>query len=328
MRKFKNIFNNLDLKGALISAWRKFQRGKTKRPDVKRFEESLGVNLEMIRQSLTHKTYSHDPYKTFIVLDPKPRRIHKATVKDRVVHQFLFDLLNPIFEPTFIFNSYSCRIDKGTHKAVERLATAARRISANGTKLCLILKCDIRKFFASVNHNILFGLITRRLKDDGALWLTKQIIDSYNPGLPLGNLTSQLFGNIYMNELDQFIKHKLRVPFYIRYTDDFVIIYNSREQLMAWLEKIRDFLRQKLKLDLHPNKVTIRKYHWGIDFLGYVQHPTYRLLRQKTKNRILKATTEGVSVAALQSYLGVLGHADAESLKDELKNIFWFHKED
>ena len=127
-----------------------------------------------------------------------------------------------------------------------------------------------------------------------------------------------------MNELDQFIKHRLRVPFYIRYTDDFVIIYDSREQLTDWLEKIRNFLRLRLKLELHPNKITIRKYHWGIDFLGYVQHPTHRLLRTKTKKRIFRKITKGATESALQSYLGVLGHADAKSLEDELKNLFWF----
>ncbi len=325
MKKFKAIFDNLDIKVTLVSAWIKFKKGKTRRTDIKQFGGNVDHNLKAIAESLVQKTYRHDSYKAFTILDPKLRQIHKATVKDRVVHQFVFDILNPIFEPTFIFDSYSCRIGKGTHKGIERLTTIARRVSANNTKPCFILKCDIRKFFASVDHAILLQLIKRKIEDDKIIWLVERIIRSRSPGLPLGNLTSQLFGNIYMNELDWFIKHRLRIPFYIRYTDDFVIVCNSREQLTIWLEKIRDFLRLRLKLELHPNKVTIRKYHWGIDFLGYIQHPTYRLLRAKIKKRIFRKIIKGVTEPALQSYLGVLGHANAKALENELKNLFWFN---
>ena len=155
--------------------------------------------------------------------------------------------------------------------------------------------------------------------------LIKEIIGSFNPGIPLGNLTSQIFANIYLNELDQFIKQNLKIPFYVRYADDFAIIDTSMENLESLLSQIDEFLKRNLDLELHPNKVIFCKYHQGIDFLGYVQFPHHRILRQKTKRRVLKKIKAGITEQSLQSYLGVLSHADHFELSEEIKNLFWFN---
>lgn len=161
---------------------------------------------------------------------------------------------------------------------------------------------------------------------------------SNSKGVPIGNLTSQLFANIYLNELDQFVKHKLKVWYYARYTDDFVIISESREYLESLLPPIEEFLKIKLELKLHPDKISIRKFHQGIDFLGYVILPHHRQLRTKTRRRIFKKLrrridqynrreiTEDTLTSSLQSYLGVLSHADSFQLSQEIKNQFWFWK--
>lgn len=291
------------------------------------FEYRCEENIFALHHALKSKSYRHGRYTGFFVNDPKQRHIHKACVDDRILHHAAFIVLNPIFEETFIYDSYSCRKNKGTHRGINRLRHLLRKAGCGRQLPLFILKCDIRKFFQSVDHGILISLIRRRIDDGEALWLIKEIVESFSPGLPLGNVTSQLFSNIYLNELDQFIKHTLKIPFYVRYTDDFVIIDGSREILGLWLGEIQGFLRQHLMLELHPKKVVLRKYNQGIDFLGYVQFPRHRILRTKTKRRILAKTARGISEQSLHSYLGVLSHANSFKLSQELKNLYWFSKE-
>lgn len=312
----------------MFLAWAEFKKDKQKRKDVMQFEYRLEKNILGLCQELKNQTYKHSPYSNFYITDPKPRHIHKALVRDRVVHHSVFNILNPVFEKTFIFNSYSCRKNKGTHKGINQLHKILRKISQNNHKPCFILKCDIKKFFQSVNHGILLNIIDRKIYDEKALALIKEIVESFKPGLPIGNLTSQLFANIYLNNLDQYIKHHLKIPFYIRYTDDFVIIYNDLEKLKQWLSQIQEFLNVNLKLRLHPNKVILRKYHQGTDFLGYVQFPHYCILRPRTERRIMKRIQQGVSEQSLNSYLGVLSHANSYKLSEKIKNLFWFNKKE
>ena len=290
------------------------------------FEFNLEENIFNLRRELKSKTYKHGNYYGFYITDPKIRHIHKAAVKDRIVHHAIYSVMNSIFEPTFIYDSYSCRKGKGTHKGIYRLDKFLRKVSKNNFKSCFIMKCDIRKFFESVSHDVLISIIEKRIKDENAIWLVKKIVQSFSPGLPIGNLTSQMFANIYLNELDQFVKQKLEIPFYYRYTDDFVIINESKEKLKKWLLEVRNFLFEKLKMELHPNKVILRKYHQGIDYLGYIQFPHHRLLRTKTKRRIIKKVKLGITEQSLQSYLGVLSHADSYNLSQEIKNFFWLNK--
>ncbi len=325
MKKYNNIFEKIVSLENLFSAWDKFKDGKRKKKDVLKFEYNLEKNICGLRNELKIGTYKHGAYSSFYINDSKQRHIHKAQVRDRIVHQAVFSVLYPIFENTFIYDSYSSRIDKGTHRGFNRLRQMLRKASKNNTQNCFILKCDIKKFFASIDREILIHLISKEIKDDNAIRLIKEIIGSFSPGIPLGNLTSQIFSNIYLNELDQFIKQQLKIPFYIRYADDFVIVDISMEKLESLLNQIGKFLEENLKLKLHPHKVVFCKYHKGIDFLGYVQFPHHRILRQKTKRRILKKIKVGIKEQALQSYLGVLSHADHFELSEEIKNLFWLN---
>lgn len=333
MKIYKSIFDKIVALENLFLAWDKFKSDKQNKKDVLRFERYLEQNIFQLHRDLINKTYKHGAYKGFFIYDPKKRHIHKATVRDRILHHAVFNILNPIFEPTFIANSFSCRVNKGTHRGVEILAKITRQISKNYNQPCFVLKCDIKKFFDSISHGVLLEVIDRRIKDGDAMWLIKEIIESYandnfiiKKGLPIGNLTSQLFANIYLNELDQFIKHTLKIKNYVRYTDDFIIVSSNESFLQDTIKPISDYLSQKLILKLHPKKIIIRKIIQGIDFLGYTILPHCRLVRTKTRQRIFKKILKKVSEQSLQSYLGVFSHANAYKLSNELKNQFWLNK--
>lgn len=258
-----NIFYNVVSPSNLLLAWKKFKKCKSTKKDVASFEFNLENNLFNLHNELINKIYSPDPYQAFFVYDPKKRHIHKACVRDRVIHQAVFQVLYPIFNKHFIFDSYSSRVGKGTHKDSKRFFILPRKASKNWRKPAFILKCDIQKFFDSINHQILFGLIKKKILDKDVLWLVGKILKSFerspNIGIPLGNVTSQLFANIYLNEFDQFIKHKLRIKFYVRYVDDFVIVSKDNEYLEFLIPQIALFLKNELNLCLHPKKVEIRK---------------------------------------------------------------------
>jgi len=318
----------------IFQAWNEFKVGKRKKKDVQAFERNLEDNLFTLCEELSRKTYKHGSYEEFYVHDPKRRHIHKATVADRVLHHLLYKYLYPLFDINFIFDSYSCRLDKGTHKGIKRLEQFTRKISKNYTKTSFALKLDIKKFFASVDHEVLLKLLEEKVQDKDILWLLSEVLNSFNSeagegkGIPLGNLTSQVFANIYMNELDQFIKHKLKIKYYLRYADDFVLLTNSKKELEDLLPSIREFLEKELKLELHPNKIILRKLDWGIDFLGYIVLPHYILPKTKTRKRLFKKLKEKINSdnfdLSLQSYLGYLGHANSHKLVGRLKNQIWF----
>lgn len=258
-------------------------------------------------------------------------------MKDRVLHHAIFRVLYPIFDKSFIFDSYSCRNNKGTHRAVKRLQKFTKIVSQNNSQKCFTLKLDVKKFFDSISHNILFNLIKKKINDKNLIHLLEKVIHSFsvteNVGIPLGNITSQLFANIYLNELDKFIKHHLRVKYYIRYCDDFVMLSGDESYLKSLIPEINNFLKIYLNLSLHENKIIIRKYRQGVDFLGYVSFPYHRTLRTKTRNRILKKIklktkllkedkiSEKLFNQTLQSYYGVLKHCNSHKIKVGLKNI-------
>lgn len=221
MKIYKNVFEKIISLENLFLAWDKFRSDKQKKQDVQWFEWRLEENIFKLYRDLKYCRYKHGAYTSFYIQDPKQRHIHKAAVRDRILHHAVFLGLNPIFEPTFISNSFSCRIDKGVHKGIDILEKTLRQMSSNNFKSCFVLKCDVKKFFETIDHKILLNIIRKRLKDDNAIWLIEEIIESFPRGVPIGNLTSQLFANIYLNEFDQFIKQELKIKHYLRYTDDF-----------------------------------------------------------------------------------------------------------
>lgn len=307
----------------LLDAWREFIKGKTGRADVQEFSLRLMDNILLLHNDLRYHTYRHGLYQAFAVHDPKPRKIYKASVLDRLVHHATHLVLYPFFDKTFIADSYSCRIGKGMHKALNRFRALAYRASNNYTKTCWVLKCDIKKFFASVDHKIFFRIAGQYIPDAGVIRLLECVVESFSSiapdkGLPLGNLTSQLFANMYMNESDLFVKHILRAKYYIRYADDFVIFSDNREWLADMIPCIRDFLCVELQLELHPDKVSIKTVASGVDFLGWVHFPDHRVLRTSTKRRMFKKLHTRVSDNVLRSYLGFLRHGNTHTIRKKV----------
>ncbi len=249
MRSHDNLYPKIYSVVNLVLAWKKARKGKTRRDYVIDFELELGKNLKALHEELKNKTYRPGPLKTFILRDPKTRKISKSEFRDRVVHHALVRMIEPIFDKTFIHDSYANRKGKGNLFAVERFYKFIRKVSRNGkTKgwfnnnqikgYCL--KADIKHYFQEVDHEILLRIIKKKIKDKDVIWLIERILENNvhdNPngkGMPLGNLTSQFFANVYLHELDKFVKHKLRAKFYIRYVDDFVLLNSSREKLLSW----------------------------------------------------------------------------------------------
>ena len=324
----------------LLAAWREFLRGKRKKRDVQEFQYKLMENILALHRELAAGTYKHGGYKAFKISDPKPRDIHKALVRDRLLHHALYRKLYPFFDRTFIADSYSCRRGKGTHKAMNRFRQFAYKVSRNHTRTCWVLKCDIRKFFASIGHQILFDILNAYIPDARTITLIAEVVGSFHStpiaynspwreiskhgipermkGLPLGNLTSQLLVNIYMNEFDQFVRHKLKVRYYVRYADDFVVLSPSRRRLDEMLPDIEYFLRLRLSLDLHPDKVSIKTFASGVDFLGWVHFSDHRVLRTATKRRMFRNLADEASESRVESYRGLLSHGNARKLVNEV----------
>lgn len=310
----------------LLEAWREFVVGKKLRKDVEDFQRHLMNNIISLHKDLETKTYKHSSYEAFNISDPKPRNIHKAKVRDRLLHHALYRKLYPFFDKTFIADSYSCRVGKGTHKALERFKSFSNKVSKNNTKTVWILKCDIRKFFASIDQEVLLRILNSYIPDKDIISILSEIIGSFystekGKGLPLGNLTSQLLVNIYMNEFDQFVKHKLKAKYYIRYADDFVIFSENKNKLEDLLLCIRVFLCEKLKLELHPNKVFIKTLASGVDFLGWVNFSDHRVLRTATKRKMFRKLKESNKKETIQSYLGMLKHGNGFKLRNRVTNF-------
>ena len=326
MIKFTHKYQDIISVDNLLVAWKEFRNGKRTRVDVQIFERNLMENILQLSKDLETKNYKHSKYTVFKISDPKPRIIHKATVKDRLLHHALHRMLYPVFDKYFIADSYSCRVNKGSHAALNRFRRFYFKVSKNNTRTAWVLKCDIRKFFASIDHQILIGMLQDYISDNNIVWLLSNIINSFeldaNKGLPLGNLTSQLFANIYMDKFDSFVKYVLKVKFYIRYTDDFVFMSHDKNALVELLPKINDFLWKNLGLKLNEDKTVIKTVASGIDFLGWVHFPDHRVLRTATKRHMFKniARSNG-NEKIVQSYLGLISHGNTFKLKHKIAKL-------
>lgn len=324
-------FNDIISLDNLLIAWQEFTRDKRSKADVQLFARHLAERLTVLHEKLVSKTYKHGGYYAFSITDPKPRNIHKANVGDRVLHHAVYRLLYPFFDNTFIYDSYSCREKKGTHKALERFQKFCFTVSRNHTRTCWILKCDIRKFFASVDQTVLLGILSTHIQDVDVLWLLREIITSFHStaegkGLPLGNLTSQLLVNIYMHEFDYYVKHYLKAKYYIRYADDFVLVSHNKVWLEKQIPKIKQFLSHVLFLTLHPDKVCIRPLASGVDFLGWVHFPDHKVMRPATARRMIKRIRENPKPETVQSYLGLMRYGNTERLTKTVLNEYGLWK--
>lgn len=239
------------------------------------------------------------------------------------MHHLLYKALYPYFERRFIYDSYSCREEKGAHRAMDRFDLFARQVSRNHTRTCYVLKCDIRKFFANIDHAILERLLKFHIEDVEVRMLLHIVIASFKSiapgkGLPLGNLTSQLLVNVYMHEFDRYVKQELRIRHYIRYADDFVILSEDRNFLVDLLPKLETFLQNRLGLMLHPDKVSIETYASGVDFLGWVHFPHHRQIRTTAKRKIIRNMRGYPKSETIASYRGLLAHGNTYRLRKRL----------
>ena len=266
----------------LHEAYRRARKGKSWQNTVKRFESHLDQNLLRIQQSLMTKSFRTSPYTEKIIHEPKTRTIYRLPFDpDRVVQHALMNVIEPIWSALFIDDSYACIIGKGIHAGSRRTMEFIRK-----NRFCL--KMDISKFYPSVDHDILFDIVKRKIKCADTLWLIRNIIYSFPGGknVPIGNYTSQWFGNLYLNELDTFIKQQEGVRHYVRYCDDFCLFSNDKARLSDLAHKIRNFLASRLKLAL--SKCDLFPVSRGVDFLGYRHFPKYILIRKSTVKRVKK----------------------------------------
>ena len=340
MKTHNRLFQKIYAFENLLNAARKAQRGKRFQDPVARFNFHLEKELYRLQTELQTQTYRPGPYHEFHIYEPKLRKISAAPYRDRVVHHALCNIIEPIFDPTFIFDSYACRKGKGTHKAVDRF-TAFNR------KNTYVLKCDIKKYFPSIDHEILKTLFRRKIRDAHVLWLLDLIVDNSNPqeyvheyfegddlltplnrrrGIPIGNLTSQFFANIYLNGFDHFVKEGLRCRYYIRYMDDFVVLDKDKAHLHQVKHEMAGYLAQ-LRLKLHTHKCQVFPIKDGTDFLGYQVFPTHRRLRPSSvrrarrRLRVLREDYESGKISwqdvnhSVQSWLGHVKHADTYGLR-------------
>ncbi|HEY4691153.1 MAG TPA: reverse transcriptase domain-containing protein [Anaerolineae bacterium] len=295
-KAYSDLYPSLVSFENLYRAYRNAARGKRGQPDVAAFEYNLEANLFRLQNELESRSYRHGAYTSFHIRDPKRRLISAAPFRDRVVHHALCNIVEPIFERTFIGDSYANRLGKGTHRALDRCQRFARRYRH-------VLQCDVEQFFPSVDHAVLRTILARKIADARVLWLVDEILRSgagvlaneyipvYFPGddlfaatrprgLPIGNLTSQFWANVYLNELDQFVKRRLRCQAYLRYVDDFLLFSDNKRQLWAWKDAIHEFLIG-LRLTLHERASTVYPATNGIPFLGFRVYPTHRRLKRR-----------------------------------------------
>ncbi len=294
-------------------AWLECRRNKRFRPDAIRFEMNAEENIHCLATELAERSYHPSTSHCFAAIRPKLREIFAADFRDRVIHHLLVRHLEPLWEPVFIFDSHASRRKRGIHLAVKRLGGFLRKATGNGTRPAFYLQLDIKNFFMSMDRDILFDFVQNRCRDEEILWLARvliyhdptldfsigspmRLLESIprhkslfgmapNKGLPIGNLTSQFFANIYLNGLDQFIKHVLKCRYYMRYVDDLVLVADSREVCRGWREGIRGYLGGKLKLELR-DEGKIRPAANGIDFLGYIARADYTLVRNRVVNNL------------------------------------------
>lgn len=287
---YRNLWLELCNIKNLKLAYKKARKGKTTTDYVLLFENNLSANLQELRQELLFHYYRPKPLQTFILRDPKTRKISKSEFRDRVIHHALCNIIEPLFEERFIFDSYANRIGKGTLKAIEQFCYFSKKITKNNTIRAFVLKADIKHYFETVNPEILLRIIGKKIRDPRVLWLIKTILANYSLGgnsplsglgMPLGNLTSQFFANVYLNELDQFVKHELKIKYYIRYVDDFVLFNESRTELEKFMVEIGLFVKKNLALELHPDKSKILPLHRGVNFLGLKIFPFHKLVKKK-----------------------------------------------
>jgi RNA-directed DNA polymerase len=334
MKTYKHLWEKFVSFENLYLASAKSQKGKRWKNTTLEFNSQLELELLKLQNELKLGTYTPGKYRSFTIREPKERVIFAAPYRDRIIHHALMNILEPIWEPRLYYHSYACRVNKGSHKAVDICQEYLRKNK-------YVLKCDIQKYFPSIDHHILKTIIKSKINDKRLLLLLDQIIDSGPPeisistplhyfsgdnlltplerrkGIPIGNLTSQFFANLFLNELDSWIKEKKQMKYYIRYMDDFIIFHNSKQKLKILREKLHLFL-DRIRLLLHTKKQEIFPVKNGVPFLGFHIYTTHRRLlksnlrlfkrRMKQKQRLFSKGEIGLTEIK-QSIMAWIGHS-------------------
>lgn len=352
MKRLNGVWDEVLSFENLLAAFRLARRGKRKRPEVAAFELNLEAELFGLQDELASKTYQPGEYRLFTIYERKPRQIAAAPFRDRVVHHAVMGVVEPFLDRKFIFDSYACRKGKGVHAAVERYQGWARRYP-------YVLKMDVSQYFFSIDHDLLKEKIHRYIGDAGVMWLLETIIDGspdydaplgYFPnddlltplerrvGIPIGNLTSQLLANLYLNDLDHYLKEQLKVRAYLRYVDDLFVLGDSKTDLHRIRQAVETQL-EKARLHLHPRKQQIIPVSCGVDVLGYYVFPYSRRLRNDNGHRFarrMKCWAAAYARGALeleqinpsiQSWIGHARHADTLGLRQRIFSTITFTRE-
>lgn len=337
----------------LYLAFVKARSCKRYKKTILTFNFNLERNLLKVQQRLISPNYTPDKYVCFTVHDPKLRLISAPSFEDRIIHQILFKILDPMYDKVFIYDSYACRINKGTHFGMRRVKKflQAARSQYGPSQDIYCLKMDIRKYFPSISWDILIKILEKQIESPDMLKILKTIITTHTltdlnrkiitdtkilsseerRGIPIGNLTSQLFANIYLNEFDQFIKHQLKIKWYARYMDDFLIIHPDKKYLWQLRAQIEEFLRIQLKLQLHPDKIYLDNVKNGVCFVGYrifydhvtIKGKTLQRMRRKYKKRLKSERKHhtGMFVRTKASMRGHLQMADTFGLRKNMRLV-------
>lgn len=353
MKKLKNLYQQVYDFENLYQAYREARKNKRYRDEVLTFSANLEENLIEIQNELIWKTYWVGRYREFYVWEPKQRLIMALPFKDRVVQWAVYQVLNPLLDRRYIQDSYACRVGYGAHRAVDRLQYWLRGLERKHARV-YVLKLDISKYFYRVDHDVLMAILRRLIDDQDLLRLLETIIRCGHTkfglalgdhgftgeriagiGMPIGNLTSQMFANLYLNELDQFVKQDLKIGYFMRYMDDSLVLHWDKHYLWQVKQEIQRFVSERLHLALN-GKTTVRTADQGVDFCGYRVWPTHRKLRKKTAlkmKRRLKYLQRAYSRgevgfdemnASVQSYLGLLKHCDSYNLRRKLFDTLIF----
>jgi RNA-directed DNA polymerase len=352
MKTYKHLYPQIYDWENLTDAFYRARKGKRSRPDVAAFEFNLENEILSLHEELATQTYRPGLYHSFYIREPKRRKISAAPFRDRVVHHALCRVIEPIWEARFIYDSYACRVGKGHHRALFRCIEFVRRYR-------YVLKCDIKQFFPSIDHAVLRSLLARRIRDPDTMGLIDLILASgvgvldseytmqWFPGdalmaalrprgLPIGNLTSQFWANVYLHELDKFVKHSLRWPAYLRYSDDFLLFGDDKPDLHCGQVAIADFL-VPLRLRLHERKCVVFPTETGVDFVGFRVYPTHLRLRRDNVRRFVRRMRRlqasyqrgeidlGRVHASIQSWIAHSGYANTYRLRQRLFAQFIFN---
>jgi len=351
MKRIGGLWEKIVSFDNLYQAYRKARLGKASSAEVAKFALHLEANLFALQRRLQDQSYRPGAYRQFQIYDRKPRTISAAPFRDRVVHHALMRQVEPLLDRRFIFDSYACRQGKGVHGAVDRYQAWSRRYA-------YALQVDVQRYFPSVDHRLLKAKLHRLIKDPLVLWLFEVIVDSGSSpfqvaafggddlvdlmqrrtGLPIGNLTSQFLGNLYLNDLDHYLKEVCGVKAYLRYVDDLVLLSDDKAELWRWAERIKDFLAKE-RLRLHPNKIQVTATVLGLNVLGYRVFPEQRRLRRdngyryrRQLNKLARAYGRGeltleevrCSVAA---WIGHVQHAESFGLRKAVLGSVHFQRE-